>query len=55
MIRAYRDCISDKNFTFILFGEAFERAGHWKDRHLLLSHVNNYAGEVPPDGVIRGG
>ncbi len=55
MIRAYRDCISDKNFTFILFGEDFERAGNRKDRHLPLSHENNYAGEVPPDGVIRGG
>jgi hypothetical protein len=56
MIRAYRDCISDKNFYFNLFGEAFERAGRWKDKRLLLSHVNTYAGGIlRPDGVIHSG
>jgi len=56
MIRAYRDCISDKNFYFKLFGEAFETAGRWKDRRLPLSHVIYYAGGIiGPDGVIHGG
>ncbi len=55
MIRAYRDRISDKNFYFNLFGEAFETAGRWKDMRLPLSHVTYYAGGIiRPDGVIHG-
>jgi hypothetical protein len=55
MIRAYRDCISDKNFYFNLFGEAFETADCWKDMRLPLSHVTYYTGGIiPPDGIIHG-